>query len=108
MTIITVQNCVSTQPYFERYILSLSEPGRVYKLLISMPGDDPSEYICTCKGFEFRGHCRHQHEVIICGWEELVGPEEQDDTQWEDHLCPRCGNDTIEELAYVDDANSNE
>lgn len=103
MDIISVQNCVSTQPYFTAHILSESTPGKVYEILVPMPGDPPEQYICTCPGFEFRGYCKHQHQVQICGWEELTGPEKQTLIQKKAHTCPRCKNDTVEELEYADD-----
>ncbi len=98
MTLVMAQRCVSTDPYFEAFVLSESEPGKVYSVWVPIPGDPPSAYICSCRGFEFRGHCKHQDWISICGWEELIGPEEQTEEQRADQLCPRCGNNTIREL----------
>lgn len=100
MTIISAQKCVSTEPWFIKHILSDSQPGLVYRVMVSMPGDPSSEYICDCKGFEYKGHCKHQTSFEVCGWEQVVGPEKQTDQQKADKICPRCTNDTVETLEY--------
>jgi uncharacterized Zn finger protein len=105
MEILSVQNCISTQPYFMKRVLSASQPGQVYDVTVITPGDPSNRFICTCKGFEFTGHCRHQLAILpICGWQASDGPEEQTDEQWEKHTCPRCGNYTEEGLIYDEDA----
>lgn len=92
--IIKTHRCISTEPYFVKRIMSHSEPGKTYEVTVIMPGDDPSEHICTCPGFHWRGHCNHQH-ITVCGWHEMQGPEE-----FEGSDCPRCGNLVIEDYAY--------
>jgi hypothetical protein len=104
MEILQVQNCISTGAYFSKRVLSASERGKVYTVTVITPGDPHHTFICTCKGFEFTGHCRHQSEILpICGWQTVEGPEEQTDEQWQNHICPRCGNHTEEELIYDTD-----
>jgi hypothetical protein len=98
MTLIMAQHCISGDPYFEKFILSESEPGKVYNVWVSMPGDPPEEYICSCPGFTYRGRCKHQHQIELCKWHELIGPEKQTDEQQAEQICPRCGNKTNKEL----------
>jgi hypothetical protein len=45
--------------------------------------------ICDCKGYRFRGTCRHvkQAETMRCGWQAFVHGDEPT----EDGKCPRCG-----------------
>lgn len=96
--LITVQNCVSNQPYHHHYVLSRSEPGKVYAVVIPFPHDPREEWICDCKGFLFRGYCRHIDTAPDpCHWQELKGPEQQTEPERATKTCPRCGNDTVEE-----------
>ncbi len=90
------QLCVSNQPWHTMYIFSEITPGKVYEVKVPMPGDPPEDWTCTCPGWTHRGHCKHQLLVSPCLWKELEGPEEPTDEE----TCPRCGNDTYEEL-YV-------
>jgi hypothetical protein len=97
--IIKVIKCISTQPYFVKRVMSSSEPGVVYDVTVPMPDDPPNERICTCKGFLYRGTCRHQTEAKICGWTSKDDPETE--YHWtRQFLCPSCGNYTVEELEY--------
>ena len=34
---------------------SRSEPGKTYVLTV----DSEGRFVCSCKGFEYRGHCGH-------------------------------------------------
>lgn len=103
MSLLKVQNCSSTEPYHKMYLLSDTRQGVVYCVTRVTLNDPPSEYICTCRGFEFNGHCKHQHRVHPCDWQAAEGPEEQTDVQWEHHQCPRCGKDTVDGYAEVED-----
>lgn len=102
MDLIMAQVCVSTQPYFQAFIQSDADPMKVYSVYVPMPGDPPESYICTCPGFMHRGYCKHQQRIQPCMWDESIGLEEQTPEQREQRICPRCGNDTIEELQAND------
>jgi hypothetical protein len=93
-----VQHCISGDPFFEKYIMSETDPGKIYIVTIAMPGDPPDQWSCTCKGFQYRFYCKHQTMFKPCMWHELDGPEQQTEEQKRDGICPRCGNDTSQEL----------
>lgn len=51
---------------------------------------------CECRGFEFRGKCKHSEALKskLCDWDERVGPETQTPQQEMEAICPRCGSET--------------
>lgn len=100
---ILVQRCESTDPWFSVKVASHSEEGKTYTVLIPYPNDLPEEYPCECRGFVFRGRCRHQLEAREqrCGWEADVGPEEQTKEQEAARICPRCGKTTSVSVEWV-------
>jgi hypothetical protein len=63
-------------------------------------GSDPDKtyivHVCDCKGYQFRGSCRHQKEAHLnhCGWNAVEGPEKATDEQEAEKVCPRCGGPT--------------
>lgn len=51
---------------------------------------------CECRGFEFRGQCKHLTAALndICGWQ--TGDPEWEQTPQQEMMmqCPKCGEDT--------------
>lgn len=107
MEIVRVQQCQFADPGPQiAFVPSHSVYGKVYALLIPDRDDlTPDTIICECDGYQFRGYCSHQHEAAeqVCSWRELDGPENQNDQQRADMICPRCGNETEWVLEAVDD-----
>lgn len=78
--------------------------GLDYIVLVA-PWGEPRDNICECKGYVFRGTCKHQVIAMrkVCRWNELEGPEEQSAQQAKNKVCPRCGGPTKYELEVVDE-----
>jgi hypothetical protein len=91
------QACVTTAPQCEILVPSVSDPRIVYSVLIPLPTDGPEEYICGCQSYHYRGTCKHQRMAWDdrCGWDSMVGPEEQTPRQEAKRKCPRCYGDTL-------------
>lgn len=66
----------------------------------------PNEFICECRGYQYRGHCRHQHVAAdkLCGWDSESGSEQQSDTERITQTCPRCGGPTRWEITESNDS----
>lgn len=94
MGIESFQRCTDTGEYITVHVLSQTEPNTYHEVIVIDP-EDPSQSVCTCKGFAFRGHCRHIDvaHTTPCRWE-TGDPEQQTEHQRHHKICPRCGNQT--------------
>lgn len=99
MDLVSVVRCESALPWFVREFESQSEPGVVHEVMVPMPTDGIEEFVCDCRGFQYRGSCRHIQEAWdeICRWNSEDGPEKQA----EDNVCPRCGATTYRATEFV-------
>lgn len=102
MSIVMTQRCISAEPWFEVQVPSASEEDKFYRVLVPWPDDGVDDLTCECQSFIFRGHCRHQEQAFesVCRWTSEEGPEEQTSVQRREHICPRCGRETISEAAF--------
>lgn len=94
------QRCTSHQPYHLIEVPSRSQQGVIYEVYSIFPDDPPEEYICPCRGFRYRGECEHQHIAHDhrCMWMELEGPEQQNEREKREFVCPRCGGETFNSM----------
>lgn len=90
------QICKSNDPWTTIHVQSNSRPDITYEVIVPYNGAPPSEYICNCEGFLFRGQCSHQTTAYdtMCGWAEFLGPEKQTEKEKENYICPRCKGQT--------------
>lgn len=102
MGLIQIQRCVSAEPWFVVEVESQTTKGKSYKVVIPWPDDTEENFICECLGYIHRGYCVHQKIVSakLCRWDEISGPEAQDDYQKQNLICPRCGDETKKTLEY--------
>jgi hypothetical protein len=72
--------------------------GNTYRVDAHRPRGDQAQWHCTCKGFEFRGKCKHveQAKKKVCGWNAFLQGGEPVDVPVDDEhpngkACPKCG-----------------
>ena len=90
-----IHQCNSTVGWQPVRIDSTSEAGRVYTVHVN-PWGHTAENICECNAYIYRGRCKHQDMAAqrLCGWHEVVGPEEIPPENRRLGICPRCGGAT--------------
>ena len=79
------RQCVSNSHWERKVGQYLVSFGRTFK------GNYDYDYSCDCKGFKYRGKCKHVEEAqnLRCGWHEQFVTGEVIDEK-----CPACGNET--------------
>ena len=94
MQFVTYQECRSNEGWQPVKVLS-SKQDTFYVVLVN-PWGILEENICECKGYVYRGQCRHQGEAHqkVCKWNDQDGPEVQTEEQEDNKVCPRCGGPT--------------
>lgn len=95
MSIVTIQECRSLDGWQPVEVKSSKDPDSSYVVMLN-PWGSYEDNICECKGYQFRGQCRHQHIALgqICGWREEPGEAVQTDEQRANKVCPKCKNKT--------------
>lgn len=91
MEFVSFQECRSTEGWQPVKVESSREDGTFYVVLVN-PWGTTNENICECRGYVYRGNCRHQHEASqkLCRWSDADGPEVQTEEQERNNVCPRC------------------
>jgi hypothetical protein len=71
-----------------------SSTDQSYTVLVN-PWGLAEENICECKGYGFRGTCRHQKEALdrLCAWVE-GDADHQTTHERTQMICPKCGGRT--------------
>jgi hypothetical protein len=107
MDLVPVQICRTTEGWSPVQVPSSSTKGLNYTVLVN-PYVSKREFVCDCRGFEFRGHCRHQELALVhvCWWPIVPRQPQLDQTdeQRKNKVCPNCGGATMYELRDIDDA----
>lgn len=112
MNLQSFQSCRSNDGWIPVLVASSTNP--IDYTVMVCPWDSPSECICECPGYLYRGHCKHQHIAFgsLCRWDSLTGtvregveiaPDAQTDEQRKNKVCPACGGQTKYELEVVED-----
>lgn len=79
--------CIATKHRVKISVRSLSSDS-VYEVTGYY---DEGNFKCGCKGFQYRGKCKHfTCEHIRCKWHIPLSVDECDDKR-----CPVCGSDTV-------------
>lgn len=61
--------------------------SQLYSVVVGPPGRERDLGYCTCLGFNFHAHCKHQDAVLesLCDFERVMGGKPAPDR------CPKCG-----------------
>lgn len=106
MDLVPVQVCRTTEGWSPIQVESKTNKGFHYTVLVS-PYVTKSEFVCDCKGFEYRGWCRHQGEALekVCWWPLAPRDPQPEQTPYlrKAKECPQCGGQTKWEMVEVDE-----
>ena len=94
----TEQTCIGHVQVFEVEVPS-SKGDKTYKIKGLVRDGNVT---CECDGFKYRGKCRHLNlQTQPCGWSESDAELQQTKEELAEHLCPRCGNQTLDAVVGV-------
>ena len=89
------QECESNLEWQEVEVRSSTDPKKTYSVSIP-PWEGTEDITCDCPSWTYRGYCRHTREAMrkICNWTSN-DPVPQSEEQRRNHVCPRCGRNTV-------------
>lgn len=90
--------CLNSRNY-HREVIGSKGDKYIVSFCYQHEGDVQYDWQCNCKGYKFRGFCRHINEVRAipvnegghCGWHEFMDDEVPFEDELGEHNCPRCG-----------------
>jgi hypothetical protein len=105
MAIVRKLHCKQLSGIFPVEIKSRSDPNKSYIVHVNPFGGRHERHTCECGSYRYRGYCHHQVEAhkLICGWNEIDGPEVPTDEQREKKICPRCLGPSILAIYEIED-----
>lgn len=114
LVLANAQECRSTLGWEPVEVESSSQEGRVHTVLCN-PWYEPTGYLCTCRGYQFAGHCKHQTIAHgrRCGWREIRNRQyteiRQTPAQADAMECPKCLGETrwTMEMVYGEEHQDN-
>lgn len=94
--IVAKQQCRTLDGWYPHEVTSSQDEDQKYVVHVNPWANRSEQHVCECKGYQFRGRCRHQKEAHQnhCGWNAAESVESQTPEQERNRICPRCGGPT--------------
>jgi hypothetical protein len=94
--IVAKQQCRSLDGWYPYKAQSASDEDNHYVVHVNPWANRHEQHVCECKGYQYRGRCRHQKEAHDdhCGWNAVESDVQQTPEQEQKRECPECGGPT--------------
>lgn len=92
LDIVTTWTC-STNQYWRKEVPASGGGIHIVEWKAQPPSADVQyDWACTCKGFQYRGHCKHIDSVKQerCGWNETLEAGVEAELINDTFCCPEC------------------
>ncbi|HEY5443064.1 MAG TPA: hypothetical protein VIJ87_01055 [Pyrinomonadaceae bacterium] len=103
--IVARQQCRSLDGWYPYKAQSSADEDAHYVVHVNPWANRSEQHVCECKGYQYRGRCRHQKEAHLdhCGWNEVDSEIQQTPEEAKNRICPECGGPTHYAMWEVDE-----